>query len=99
MRDVVFPSEDDYEPFFHTLLDNIGKVDRKLAGQTAIHIKEEYSTLDWIMEDLLKKSGSFKQVFHDKEIKALHFMPAKRQYNPFSMSIHIENPEAFVSHQ
>jgi putative AdoMet-dependent methyltransferase len=57
LRDVVFPSEDDYEPFFNALLDNIGKVDRKLAGQTAMHIKEEYSTLDWIMEGLLERAG------------------------------------------
>jgi putative AdoMet-dependent methyltransferase len=32
-------------------------VDRKLAGQTAMHIKEEYSTLDWIMEGLLERAG------------------------------------------
>jgi ubiquinone/menaquinone biosynthesis C-methylase UbiE len=59
LKDVVFPSGiDDYGEFFDTMIETI----RKSAGETIAsevenHIRTEYSTLDWIMEDLLKRAG------------------------------------------
>jgi cyclopropane fatty-acyl-phospholipid synthase-like methyltransferase len=57
--DIVFPSE---SPNLSGLLDgwmasirqNVGD---ELAVETAIHVRDEYSTYDWIMEGLLRRAG------------------------------------------
>lgn len=59
MRDVVFPSNiEDYDDFFNNIINRL-KIDTgaKIAEETKIHITEEYSTLDWIMESLLTRAG------------------------------------------
>lgn len=59
LRDVVFPSNiEDYDDFFNKIINRL-KIDvgAKIAEETKIHIKEEYSTLDWIMESLLTRAG------------------------------------------
>ena len=59
LRDVVFPSSTgDYDTFFRMVIDEI----RSFAGddvaqQTMQHIKTEYSTLDWILEGMITRSG------------------------------------------
>jgi ubiquinone/menaquinone biosynthesis C-methylase UbiE len=60
LRDVVFPSStvDEYDAFFTTVIDEV----RSLAGdtvaqQTIQHIKVEFSTLDWILEGMIARSG------------------------------------------
>lgn len=59
LRDVIFPSHiDDYGSFFKEVLGGIKKSGGStMLKQTENHIKYEYSTLDWIMENLLKKTG------------------------------------------
>ena len=59
LRDVVFPSSvANYDSFFNDIINNLKTdVGGKIAEETKIHIKEEFSTLDWIMEGLLKKAG------------------------------------------
>lgn len=59
LRDVVFPSNiEDYDDFFNNIINRL-KIDTgaKIAEETKIHITEEYSTLDWIMESLLTRAG------------------------------------------
>lgn len=59
LRDVVFPSNvEDYDVFFNRIINRL-KFDAgpQIAEETKIHIKEEYSTFDWIMESLLTKAG------------------------------------------
>lgn len=59
LRDVVFPSQiKDYDGYFKEIISGLRKItDEKIAEETEIHIKEEFSTLDWIMEGLLKSAG------------------------------------------
>jgi ubiquinone/menaquinone biosynthesis C-methylase UbiE len=59
LRDVVFPSDvEDYEKFFNELIIEIREnAGDEIAEETEIHIKEEFSTLDWIAEELLKRAG------------------------------------------
>jgi len=59
LRDVVFPSAiDDYNAFFKTAIDEIrSHAGDKVAEQTIQHIKTEYSTLDWILEGMIARSG------------------------------------------
>lgn len=59
LRDVVFPSKlDSYESFFGEVISNVKTFGGdKMAEETEVHIREEYSTLDWIMEGLLKDAG------------------------------------------
>jgi len=59
LQDVVFPSGvEDYDEFFNRIIDRLEvDVGANIAEETRIHIKEEYSTFDWIMEGLLTKAG------------------------------------------
>lgn len=59
LRDVVFPSLIlDYDSYFNKIVNDLRKsAGDKLAEETEIHIREEFSTLDWIMEGLLKNAG------------------------------------------
>lgn len=59
LRDVVFPSAvDDYGSFFSQIIENIRvSAGGEMAEEIETHIKEEFSTLDWIMEELLKRAG------------------------------------------
>ncbi len=59
LRDAVFPSQiKDYEGYFQEIISELRKVaGEKIAEETEIHIKNEFSTLDWIMEGLLKRAG------------------------------------------
>ncbi len=57
--DIVFPSDDNNVPvrieeWIHSFesMDNA-----RLARETEIHVKDEFSTYDWVMEGFLKRSG------------------------------------------
>jgi putative AdoMet-dependent methyltransferase len=59
LRDVVFPSLiQDYDSYFNNIITDLKKsAGDEIAEETEIHIREEFSTLDWIMEGLLKNAG------------------------------------------
>lgn len=59
LRDVVFPSDVvDYDTYFNGIITDFSKTaGEKIANETEIHIRDEFSTLDWIMEGLLKNVG------------------------------------------
>ena len=59
LKDVVYPSDiENYESFFNTILKDIeNSVASEFTKEFIEHIRKEYSTLDWILEDLLTKSG------------------------------------------
>jgi len=59
LRDVVFPSTiDDYDAFFETVVSEIhAHAGDEVALQTIAHIKSEFSTFDWILEEMIARSG------------------------------------------
>lgn len=59
LRDVVFPSlVQDYDSYFNKIITDLKiSAGDEIAEETEIHIREEFSTLDWIMEGLLKSAG------------------------------------------
>jgi len=59
LRDVVFSSKiQDYDSYFSNIIVDLKKsAGNKVAEETEIHIKDEFSTLDWIMEGLLISAG------------------------------------------
>lgn len=59
MSDIVYPSfVEDYDRYFDEFLDDIrARAGDKMAAETARHIQKEYSTLDWIMEGILRQAG------------------------------------------
>ncbi len=59
LRDVVFPSEiEDYDLFFERIVEGIrSRAGDELAQETVQHIRAEYSTLDWILEGIIERSG------------------------------------------
>ena len=61
LRDVVFPSMIlDYDSYFNEIITDLKKsAGDEIAEETEIHIREEFSTLDWIMEGLLKSAGFY----------------------------------------
>lgn len=75
LRDVVFPSGvEDYARFFNKIINRLKTdVGAKIAEETIIHIKEEYSTFDWIMENLLTKAGfTIDEANYDNEFLATY---------------------------
>jgi putative AdoMet-dependent methyltransferase len=71
LRDVVFLSENqDYDISFTNIIAGLKKsAGNEVAEEMEIHIKDEFSTLDWIMEGLLKTVG-----FHIGSIQYDGFM-------------------------
>jgi putative AdoMet-dependent methyltransferase len=59
VRDVVYPGHAvDYDGYFAKIISGLREtVSEELAAETEQHIREEFSTLDWIMERLLTESG------------------------------------------
>ena len=59
LKDVVYPSGVvDYNAFFTTIIEGLeSSVGSEFTNEIIDHIRKEYSTLDWILEDLLKKTG------------------------------------------
>jgi ubiquinone/menaquinone biosynthesis C-methylase UbiE len=59
LRDVVFPSTvEDFDAFFANVVDGVrSHGGNEIAQQTVQHIKAEFSTLDWILEGLITRSG------------------------------------------
>ena len=59
LRDVVFPSTtNDYDAFFKTVIDDVRvHAGEDVARQTVQHIKEEFSTFDWVLEEMISRSG------------------------------------------
>ncbi len=75
LRDVVFPSGvEDYDDLFNRIIDRLKTdVGANIAEETIIHIKEEYSTFDWIMESLLTKAGfTIDEANYDNEFLATY---------------------------
>ncbi len=59
LRDVVYPSGvPDYDAYFAGLVAAVRcAAGDELAEQTIAHIREEYSTFSWIIEEMLKQAG------------------------------------------
>ncbi|HAM57488.1 MAG TPA: hypothetical protein DCQ64_19575 [Candidatus Rokubacteria bacterium] len=59
LRDVVFPGDaGDYDAFFAQFVGNLAKRGgEKMAQATARHIRDEYSTFDWVLEGMLSRCG------------------------------------------
>lgn len=59
LSDVVFPADlTGYEARFDQWIEGIAqKAGHAFAAEAATHIRDEYSTFDWIMEGFLRKSG------------------------------------------
>ncbi len=57
--DIVFPASlDGYEARFDAWEQDIReKTGAEFANEVAIHIRDEYSTFDWVMESLLERAG------------------------------------------
>lgn len=59
VKDVVYPSGiENYDSFFSDIIKGIeSSAGTEFTKEVMEHIRKEYSTLDWVMEGLLKKSG------------------------------------------
>ncbi|MBI2955341.1 MAG: class I SAM-dependent methyltransferase [Chloroflexi bacterium] len=59
LKDVVFPGDlDDYDEFFSRIIDQVRhSAGEKLAYEIIVHIREEYSTFDWVLEEMLRRAG------------------------------------------
>jgi putative AdoMet-dependent methyltransferase len=57
--DIVFPSDSDYpQREIDAWINSVGTmVNDRLAQEAIVHVKNEFSTYDWIMEEMIKRSG------------------------------------------
>jgi SAM-dependent methyltransferase len=59
LRDVVFPSAvEDYDTYFSAAVEEMrSKAGDEMAQSLVAHIQKEFSTLDWILEGMLARTG------------------------------------------
>ncbi len=58
LSDVVFQFDLNYEENMDVILDNLSKdFDENFVEETKIHIRDEYSTFDWILRGLIGRAG------------------------------------------
>lgn len=59
LKDVVLSSDiDDFDAFFSRALQNLPpEAGEEVVDEMILHIKEEFSTFDWVMEGLLQNAG------------------------------------------
>jgi len=55
---VVFPMMEEYTACFNGWVDTFaGQVGQEFAAEVETHIRDEFSTFDWVMEGLLRRAG------------------------------------------
>ncbi len=59
LKDVIYPSNiENYDSFFNSIIEEIkSSTASEFTKEYIEHIKREHSTLDWIIESLLRKTG------------------------------------------
>jgi len=59
LSDVILSFEPgDYETIFNNWKDQLGKeVDKEFANESVIHVNEEFSTFEWLMDKIIEKAG------------------------------------------
>ncbi|MGE4194564.1 MAG: class I SAM-dependent methyltransferase [Pseudodesulfovibrio sp.] len=58
LTDVIFPFDPDFEVSVQSLLDGLARDHgQEFADETALHIREEYSTFDWVITGMLERAG------------------------------------------
>ncbi len=74
LKDIVYSSEiEDYDAFFSSILENMQEKAKddpladSILNEVIVHIREEFSTFDWVMEGLLEKAGFRIEEAHYKE--------------------------------
>ena len=75
LGDVVFsfPVEE-YDNKINTWIDTMReKVGIKFAQEAQIHLKEEYSTFDWVIEEMLHRSGFTFDIHHKDDFIAVYY--------------------------
>ena len=77
LRDVVYSfSPADYASFFDEFLSSESdrtKGDREFVGSITSHVKNEYSTMDWVMQGMIERAGfSTEKVKHSRGFFALY---------------------------
>jgi ubiquinone/menaquinone biosynthesis C-methylase UbiE len=75
LRDVIYSSEiSDFDPFFLKLVQSIPEeVKDEMTHEYILHIKEEFSTFDWVIEGLIEKAGfRIEEAFYDNEFIATY---------------------------
>lgn len=66
LTDVVFHFDTDWENGQQRLIDTVADdFDEEFAAETKLHIKEEFSTFDWILRGMIERAGF--QIVHKNE--------------------------------
>ncbi|MDY7033577.1 MAG: class I SAM-dependent methyltransferase [Thermodesulfobacteriota bacterium] len=69
LSDVVFQFEFDYETNIETLLNELSKdFSEEFVNETKLHIRDEYSTFDWILEGLIQRAGFHIEKSHTENV-------------------------------
>lgn len=58
ISDLVFKFDPDYETNIDTFINEISKdFSKEFVDETKLHIRDEYSTFDWILQGLIERAG------------------------------------------
>lgn len=78
ISDVVFKFDPNYETNIDSLISNISnELGEEMAEETKVHIKDEYSTFDWIIQGFLERAGFEIQISDTNNILTTEYLCRK----------------------
>ena len=78
LSDVVFKFDPDYEKSIESLLSELSEhFSEDLLEETKVHIREEYSTFDWVIQGMLERAGFKIEYFNTENCVSSEFLCRK----------------------
>ncbi len=78
LADVVFKSDHNYESNIDVFIEDMAKKHgNEFAHEVKVHIKEEYSTFDWIIQGLIERAGFEIKELNDEDILLTEYLCTK----------------------
>ena len=58
LSDVIYKFATDYETYLSNTIDDVAKKHNEtFVAETKVHIRDEFSTFDWVMEGFIERAG------------------------------------------
>jgi len=78
LADVVFKLDHDYESNIDLLIEDMARQHgNEFAHEVKVHIKEEYSTFDWIIQGLIERAGFEIKELNDEDVLLTEYLCTK----------------------
>lgn len=81
LSDLIFKFDPDYETNIDTFINEISKdFNKEFVDETKVHIRDEYSTFDWILQGLIERAGFNIEKSNSEDSLASEYFRRKVKY-------------------